>query len=358
MPWGPSVRPHARTPWLSPSRIADLVQVEPALLLGLLVVCVWLVRRLFLRDTSAARATMLDGITANLWRHAVGAAAVLGGYFALDTWSERSAVLEHAAPWAGLAGLVWGAVVTVKSARLGTVEMMFLRNPQRGVPMLFVDALSVVLSLVMAAWVASAVFNFQMAPLLATSAAASIVLGLALQDPLSNLFAGITLQFDKPFGIGDQVEIHQGAQKWSGQIVEVTWRATTLVGAADELISIPNRTVSQSQIVNYTARALPVSRALTLRFDLDVDREAVRETLREAALGAEGVEALPPPVVVFTEVAEHALVAKLVYAVRDHARAVVIADRVLSRGLDALAAAGIALARPLMQVRVDPSPRA
>lgn len=64
----------------------------------------------------------------------------------------------------------------------------------------------------------------------------SLILGLALQDTLGNLFAGVALQLDKPYEIGDWIEISPRAQVWVGQVEEISWRATTMIGLFDELL--------------------------------------------------------------------------------------------------------------------------
>ncbi len=59
--------------------------------------------------------------------------------------------------------------------------------------------------------------------LFTTSAIFGVILGLALQDTLGNFFAGISLQADRPFQVGDVITV--GEQRHTGVVEEITWRA-------------------------------------------------------------------------------------------------------------------------------------
>ena len=127
-------------------------------------------------------------------------------------------------PYIAMAAFVWGNVVFVKTCRLIVLQYLFLGSMRHGVPLLLVNIFSLILSIVLLFWGITHIFGVQVGPLLATSAAASVILGLAMQDTLGNLFAGISLQIDRSFEIGDWVEVVSGIQKTTGQVREITWR--------------------------------------------------------------------------------------------------------------------------------------
>ena len=152
---------------------------------------------------------------------------------------------------------------------------------KEGVPVLLVNLFTLVLTTSLFAWLASEIFNLRIMPLVATSAAISLVVGLAIQDTLGNLFAGVALQFDKPYEIGDWVEIESanGSHKWTGQIREISWRATVLTGFMNETVTIPNRVVSQSQIANFSNKGHPAIRRQIYRIPHGASDEKVRNAL-------------------------------------------------------------------------------
>jgi small-conductance mechanosensitive channel/CRP-like cAMP-binding protein len=82
----------------------------------------------------------------------------------------------------------------------------------------------------------------------AATAAGAVVIGLALQDTLGNLFAGLAIQIEKPFRIGHWVQIGG----IDGQVSEVTWRATKVRTKSGNFVIVPNNKLSDDIIVNYS----------------------------------------------------------------------------------------------------------
>ena len=76
---------------------------------------------------------------------------------------------------------------------------------------------------------------------MATTAVGAVVIGLALQDTLGNLFAGLAIQVEKPFRVGDWVTI--GGQ--DGMVSEITWRATKMRTKAGNFVVVPNSVLAQ-----------------------------------------------------------------------------------------------------------------
>jgi small-conductance mechanosensitive channel/CRP-like cAMP-binding protein len=90
--------------------------------------------------------------------------------------------------------------------------------------------------------------------LLATSAILSLVIGLALQDTLGNLFAGLSLQLERPFQVGDWVTI--GTH--TGRVAQIAWRATRIETFKGESITLPNNLISKEPVKNFSRASQPV----------------------------------------------------------------------------------------------------
>ena len=86
-----------------------------------------------------------------------------------------------------------------------------------------------------------------------TSAVGAVVVGFALQDTLGNAFAGLAIQIEKPFRVGQWVQVggHEGL------VEEVTWRATKLRTKANTYLVVPNNEISKSAIVNFSEPSRP-----------------------------------------------------------------------------------------------------
>lgn len=341
---------------ISLEKVEHLLHLEPALLLlGLSLAC-WLVYKLFLRDISAERHKNLQGQFKNLVYHLVSCSVLFVLYFSATQWGDSSPLVGHLTSYLGLITLIQAAIVLSKTFRIFSFEYLFLGHKKVGVPVLLVNLSTLLLTLVLAAWLLSAIFNIRLAPLLATSAIFSLVLGLALQDTLGNLFAGIALQLDKPYEIGDWIEIQSSGQKWVGQVHEITWRATVLIGYSEEAITVPNRTMAQAQISNFATRQRPLLRRYVLHLPYGSPIERAKTAMIEAAKSVPGVIAELPPIVFLGEANEKGIEFKLFYSIQDYGTQFTIADRVATRVLENLEHLNLQPAAPRFELR-DARPR-
>jgi len=231
-----------KNPALIPlARIESILFLEPALVLVALALSAWLIYKLFLRAASAERHRNLKRHFLNMLAHLIVFGTLFTGYSVAVRAVERGHLPnELLASYIGLAALISGAIVFVKISRIFMFEYLFLGHMREGVPLLIVNLVALLLSVGIAGWFATEIFGIKLGPVVATSAVFSLILGLALQDTLGNLFAGVALQLDKPYEIGDWIEVSQSGQIWVGKVEEITWRATTLIGFFDEFINLRN----------------------------------------------------------------------------------------------------------------------
>lgn len=141
--------------------------------------------------------------------------------------------------------------------------------------------------------------------LFTTSAIFGVILGLALQDTLGNFFAGISLQADRPFQVGDVITV--GAFRQTGVVEEITWRAVKIRTFSNHIVLISNSTAAREPIEvcprdNLNARLVFFNTIYTdsPAKTIHVVREAVREAdnvspkitpiVRIRNLGDSGVE--------------------------------------------------------------------
>ncbi|MBL7544079.1 MAG: mechanosensitive ion channel [Bdellovibrionaceae bacterium] len=212
--------------------------------------------------------------------------------------------------------------------------ILFYKNMSQGIPRLIANLFTVVFSFFVISILASEVFSIHITTMLATSAVFSLVLGLALQDTLGNLFSGVAMQIGQPFKIGDWVEISSDSKKWLGQIQEVTWRATFLSSFADETIMIPNKTMAQSQIIIFSNQQKPNRESLTFRIDFQQNLLLAKQVLGAIVANVDGVMQDPGPRVLLTDTNESWIVMKVFYSVHDFSMKYRIADTILERTIE------------------------
>ena len=344
------MNPKIKQPWFPLERIEALAQLEPALMVVSLALLSWVVYKLFLKNASTERHKNLNNLFLNMGAH-LGVFVILFTIYNFSQYLlETGEGSERLASYFGLASLIAGAIVFTKTARILLFEYLFLGHMKEGVPVLLVNLFTLIISIGILVWFATDVFGFKLAPLLATSAFFSIVLGLALQDTLGNLFAGVALQLDKPYEIGHWIEVQQGSQKWVGQVQEITWRATTLVGLFDEQLIIPNRLVSQAEVSNFTASGLPIWRNQTFKIPYGNNISQVKEVLMSALQNVKGVRQDPKPMILVPESTESWLVFRCSYCIDDYGHQWKIATDVTSSVIESLDKAGMQVAAQRIQV--------
>lgn len=110
------------------------------------------------------------------------------------------------------------------------------------------DVLDFVLYVVVAIPILKTQLKIDITTLLGTSAVLSLVLGFALQDTLSNLFSGLSLQLETPFRVGDWVRVGEH----EGRVLELGWRSTRIESFRREVIAIPNSLIGKEKVVNFS----------------------------------------------------------------------------------------------------------
>ncbi len=110
-------------------------------------------------------------------------------------------------------------------------------------------------------------------------ASLSIALGFALQDILKNIFGGILIILDKPFQIGDRINIKGNY----GEVVNIGLRNTQINTLDDNLVTIPNSTIISDNISNANAGALDCMVVVNLWLPININVEQVRKIAYEAA---------------------------------------------------------------------------
>jgi len=136
------------------------------------------------------------------------------------------------------------------------------------------------------------VFGLSLQGLLATSGIIAIVLGLALQSTLSDVFSGISLNIEKPFRIGDEILLEGGAE---GEVVEMNWRSTHLRNGANDLVIVPNSVIAKMRIQNHSGGSRRYNGSVTVAVDSRNEPELVLETLKQAAMTCASILEQPVP---------------------------------------------------------------
>jgi len=163
--------------------------------------------------------------------------------------------------------------------------------------------------------------------MLGTSAVLSLVLGLALQETLGNLFSGLSLQLEAPYQVGDIIRVGEH----EGRVAQMSWRSTRIETFRKETITLPNSVIAKEHLINFSRGGEPVAIEVTIGTSYaaapNFVRQEVLETLREAPLVLDE----PAPLVAVTNFGDSAISYLIRFYVRDYATGIRARDQVLSQ---------------------------
>jgi len=189
---------------------------------------------------------------------------------------------------------IWLSLAYLCNRTLGVVlwDPLGRRIP---IPRLLRDVAAVLIYALAITGIVGLVFNRPIGPFWAASGAGAIVIGLALRNVILDIFIGLAVNFDRPFELGDFIQVAGGP---TGRVVELNWRTTRLITAEDNMIVIPNGKLGDMIVTNFS-RPTPLSEHdISVFMDFEIESERVLRVLNAAACtvaGADGIVDAPSP---------------------------------------------------------------
>lgn len=195
------------------------------------------------------------------------------------------------------------------------------------------------------------VFGQPLGGLLATSGVFAAVVGFAMQRTISDVFSGLALNLERPFVVGDWLEIQSGVV---GKVVDANWRAVRLATIEGRSIVVPNSILSSNQFVNLDAPESGYRTKRTICLDYSVPSERVVPILQTAMEMTPGVPAKPAPVVLIEQCGDNGVVYSLNFWVPNYPESFAISRQVVMNALKCLDQAGFAPAYPKRDISTGP----
>jgi CRP-like cAMP-binding protein len=199
--------------------------------------------------------------------------------------------LHHTAPLPGkggeAAGSLWLNAVAgiwwLLGARVLVAIMSFTLNHNRQwrEARLFPDLTAAAIYAAAVLVVLISVLALPIGGLLATSGVLAIVLGLALQNTLADVFAGIAFGIEAPFNVGDRISL---GDKTEGTVVQMNWRSIRILTDGDDVAIVPNSVVAKADIVNRSSPTRVRSAYIELSCPAASNPERVVDTLQQATV--------------------------------------------------------------------------
>lgn len=190
--------------------------------------------------------------------------------------------------------------------------------------------------------------------LLTTSALLTAVIGLSLQDTLGNVFAGLAIQVQHPFEVGDWIQFTDGTEL-VGRVVEINWRATRVLTLDGVEVTIPNGMLAKAPIRNFTKPTPLVRRSLFVQGPYEVPPARAQEAILEALRGVDGIVDQPAPSVLLRSFDDSGITYWVRYHTREFQRAEAIDGDARARIWYAFSRAQISIPFPIRTLRMGSS---
>lgn len=188
--------------------------------------------------------------------------------------------------------------------------------------------------------------------LLTTSAVLTAVVGLALQNTIANLFAGLALHLDRTLGINDWVKLGERV----GRIAEIKWRSTLLWTEDGDLLVVPNGHLLDAEVLNLSRPDSVQREEITIGLHYRHPPNHVKHVLLNAVRDAAGVLTDPAPDCLLMDFADSAITYKLRYWINDYTHHSIIESKVRTQVWYAAHRAGLEIPFPIRTLVMEPPP--
>ena len=217
--------------------------------------------------------------------------------------------------------------------------LVVTRRPHRG--RLVGDLLAGIVYLTALFAIVGYVFDLSIQGMLATSGVIAIILGLALQSTLGDVFSGIALSFSRPYRPGDWINIDGGTE---GRVIEMTWRATHVLTGRRDLAIVPNSSIAKAKIVNISSPSGVHGITVTVVIDGSTPPLMAIDVLQRAVLNCRSVAPTPSPAIAIKTIGQAGTEYEITFFVEELAASREAQNELLDAIYRHLSAEGIELA--------------
>ena len=261
------------------------------------------------------------------------------------------------------AAVIWLVYVVLAALRIvnatcrAQMERASLAPPEEAANIrqraLFIKKLLTIVVLVLGFIYGLTLTGTDISPLLAGGAVTGLVIGWALQDTLSNLFAGIFLNLQKNVAVGDYVQLETGEE---GVIVDIGWQYTIVRLWTHAQVTLPNKRVSNSKLINFRrpseSTTMPVELVLDYLASIEDSEAILIQTAKDVLANTEGGDPEFTPKVIWLELGDSGVKCSVTLRVLLPGSRVRVRSEFLRQVLLAAQTAQIALPKSRMPERV------
>jgi small-conductance mechanosensitive channel len=192
-------------------------------------------------------------------------------------------------------------------------------------------------------------WNVNVTAFIAIIGIGGLALSLAAQDVINDFINGFLIWLDRPFRIGDRIEI-QGKETW-GDVTDIGARTTRIRTRENVMAIVPNSVIGKNQVINFTYPDPTFRTEIEFQLDYKEDLNKVRRVVVEAVRSVEGVIEDEPVDALFRDFGRSTIIFQVRWWIDSYNDTFLITDEVNSAILDSLREAGIEIAVPIQEIR-------
>ena len=197
------------------------------------------------------------------------------------------------------------------------LEFYFHSKRQIEIPKFLGQVVALLIFLVAVLLVLSQQYGVRIpATLLTGSGILALILGLAMQDMLGNIFSGFAIHFGKPFRVGDWLIL----ENRHAEVMEINWRSTRLRTNDNVYLDVPNSQIAKQTITNLNFPDRLHAMRLQVGLDYNAPPNRVKEALIHATVNAAGVLPQPPPKVFLNAFGDSSIIYEVKFWMEDHSQ--------------------------------------
>src|ERR1700730_3086377 len=271
----------------------------------------------------------------------------LAFYAALATYGVHASWRNHI----GAAAILLSTALVVALINRYVWDFYFEKRKQTPIPHFLREVVALIIFLIALLVVLSVGYHAEreLKGVLAGSGIAAIILGFAGQNLFGGMIAGMSIQINRPYKVGDWLQVGERF----AEVMEINWRSTRLRTNDTIYLDIPNNEIVRQTIINLHYPTNVHAMRIRVGVDYNTPPSRVKDALFRAASSANGVLANPPVRVFLVDFADHAITYEIKFYMGNHARINELNDAVRTNVWYELKRQRITIPFPIRTLQVD-----
>lgn len=255
-------------------------------------------------------------------------------------------VSDRLVHWLDVAAVIILYCAAIRIIFALTIELWFEWKRKTKIPKLTRDFVLLAIYAVITFVILRTKGGVNLAGLITTSAVLTAVIGLAAQNTLGNLFAGLALQMERPYTLGDWIRYGEH----TGCVVGIGWKSTRLLTFESEMIYVPNMDIAKTVLINYSKPTKKLWMVINLGVEYGASPNKVRQVLMGVLEQEPSVIREPKPTIRVVDYGDFAITYKIRFMYDDYGNTPTLRGAIMNNIWYALRRNGIRIPFPIRDV--------